>query len=110
MSELKKIINPAWLALRPEDEGKTWMKLEDCMPGMRPDAFKVVQVDGQGGKRIMNQQLQDTWDLMERAPRLELFRRARLGDKATESVVDQPWKKIKASIRAALQVAASHMP
>ena len=58
----------------------------------------------------MNQQLQDTWDLLEHAPRLALCRRARLSERDTERIVDEPWARIKASHRAALQVAASHTP
>jgi len=37
-------INPAWEALKPEDGGKTWFKLEDCMPGMSKDAYKVIEI------------------------------------------------------------------
>ena len=58
------------------------------------------------GRGQVNQQLTDLWDVMEFAPRLALCRKARV----REALANQPWARIKASHRAALQVAASHIP
>jgi len=38
----QQVLNPAYLALKPEDEGKTWWKLEDITPSMHPDAYKSL--------------------------------------------------------------------
>lgn len=43
-ASVKMVENPAWSALKPEDEGKTWWKLEDIMPGMGPNAFKPLNI------------------------------------------------------------------
>ena len=50
--------------------------------------------------------LNDVWDILEFAPKLALCRKARV----REAMANQPWARIKASHRSALQVAASHTP
>jgi len=38
------IFNPDYAALKPEEEGKTWWKLEDVMLCMQPNAYKCFNI------------------------------------------------------------------
>jgi hypothetical protein len=36
--------NPKWTELKPEEEGRTWFKLEDVMLFMGKNAYKCIEV------------------------------------------------------------------